>query len=88
MLRPIDPAGPQKTDQERLTTKDIQRQIAILIVVAVKWGEFLMPVQRHIGGVDVEDQLARCLRLGRDELLNQHPIQGHHIGTAGTGFQA
>ena len=71
-----------------MATKDIQRQIAILIVVAVKLGEFLMPVQRHIGGIDVEDEFPRRPQLGRNERLDQYPIQGHKIGTAGAGFQA
>ncbi len=45
-------------------------------------------MQRHVGGVDVEDEFARCPMLRRDELLDQHPVQGHHIGARGVGLQA
>jgi hypothetical protein len=54
----------------------------------VKLGQFLIPMQRHIGGVDVEDEFVRRSRLRGDELFNEHPIQSHHIGAGGSGLQA
>src|SRR5947209_9495371 len=37
--------------------EDVQRQIAIAIVVAVKEPPLLMPVQRIVGGIEIEDDL-------------------------------
>ena len=35
-------------------TEDIERQIAVAVVVAVKKAPLLMPVQRVVGGVQIE----------------------------------
>jgi hypothetical protein len=37
--------------------EDVQRQIAAAVVITVKEAAFLMPVQRVVGGVEVEDDL-------------------------------
>ena len=39
--------------------KDVQRQIAVAVVIAVKEAAFLMPVQRIIGSVEIENDLLR-----------------------------
>src|SRR5438067_11199114 len=39
------------------TAEDVQRQIAIAVVIAVKEAPLLMPVQRVIGGIEIEDDL-------------------------------
>ena len=36
--------------------EDIQRQIAVVIVVAVKLGQFLLAVQRDIGGIHIQNE--------------------------------
>ena len=41
--------------------------------------QFLIPMQRHVRGVDIEDQFLWRLVLCRDELVKQHAIQGDHI---------
>ena len=50
---------------------DIERQIAVAIVIAVEEPPFLVPVQRVVGGIDIEDDLRgwRLMRLQeeRDE---------------------
>jgi hypothetical protein len=44
-----------------LAIKDQQGVIHMLIVVAVKEGELLLPVGRVVGGVDIEDNhVRRC----------------------------
>jgi hypothetical protein len=53
-----------------------------VVVIAVRRGQFLIPVQRYIGGVDVEDEFAWRPRLRCNERLDQYPVQGHEIGTA------
>ena len=52
-------AGPQIGDQQLLATEDIQRQEAVVVVVAVEEAAFLVAVDRVVGGVEVEDQFFR-----------------------------
>jgi hypothetical protein len=53
--------------------KHVQRQIAVAIVVAVKEAALLMPVQRVVGGIEIEDDLFGRRRVSlheqRDEQL-------------------
>ena len=37
--------------------EDIERQIAIAVVVAVEEAAFLMAMQRIVGGIEIEDDL-------------------------------
>ena len=46
-----------------LARKHIQRQIAVLIVIAVIKAPFLLAVNRKIGGVDIQYNLFGCFRL-------------------------
>ena len=43
-----------------LPGKDVQRQVTVPVVVAVKEPPLLMPVQRIIGGIQIQDYLLRC----------------------------
>src|SRR5215216_6123833 len=46
----------------RWATEDVQRQIAVAIVIAVEEPPLLVPVQRVVGGVEINDNLlGRCL---------------------------
>jgi len=87
MPGPVDAGGPQQAGEHRLAAEHIQRQVAVVIVVAVELRAFLIAVQWHIGGIDVEDQFARHLPLRGDELLDQHLVQGHDIGPCRARFQ-
>src|SRR5689334_16581979 len=40
-------------------TEDVQRQIAVTVIVAVEEPAFLVAVQRIVGGVEIEDDLPR-----------------------------
>src|SRR3546814_4313979 len=42
---PIDAAGPQQAGQHRLATEHVQRQIEVMVVVAVDMLEFLIAMQ-------------------------------------------
>ena len=60
--RRIDVRTAQLRAQQMLTAEDVQRQVAVVVVVAVKEATFLMPVQRIIGGIQIQDDLARAAR--------------------------
>jgi hypothetical protein len=50
-----------------LAREDVQRQIAVAIVIAVKETPLLVPVQRIISGVQIQDDLARCFLVRIEE---------------------
>ena len=59
----IDVGAPELGAQQMLAAEDVQRQVAVLVVVAVKEAPLLMPVQRIIGGIQVQHDLigaSRC----------------------------
>lgn len=87
MLGAIDPAAPQDAGQHRLAAKSIERQIAVGIVVPVKFRVLLIAMQGNVRGIDIQNQLVRRLRLPGDELLDQHPVQCDHIRAASAPFQ-
>src|SRR5205823_14193202 len=43
--------------QQMRAAEDVQRQIAVTVVITMKEAAFLMPVQRIVGGVEVENDL-------------------------------
>src|SRR3954465_3317294 len=60
--------------------EDVERQVAVAVVVAMEEAALLMPVQRVIGGVKVEDDLPRrcAVRLQEQphkEILNRFAIE-------------
>jgi hypothetical protein len=61
----VDVRGPQLGRQQMPAAEQIERQVAVAIVVAVKEPAFLMAVQRVVGRVEIEnDRLGRaCVRL-------------------------
>jgi hypothetical protein len=66
-------AGPQGQHDELVVVGagDDQRQVLVLIVVAVPEGQLLVPVGRVIHGVEVERQVAGRGVEGGDELVNE-----------------
>jgi hypothetical protein len=47
--------------------EDVERQIAVAIIVTVEKAAFLMPVQRIISRIQIEDDLLRRAAMGLDE---------------------
>ena len=55
----VDAGGAQPRGQQMTTTEDVQRQVAVAVVVAVVMPALLLPVEGHVGGVGIEhEQLA------------------------------
>jgi hypothetical protein len=52
----IDVTGSQVTDQQLLTTKDVERQKALIIVVTVESSAYLLAVYPVIGAIKIQDQ--------------------------------
>jgi len=61
--RGIDIRRPQARTQQELSTENVQRQITIVTVVAVEEAPFLVPMQRIIGGIEIQNDLLGRLRM-------------------------
>ena len=66
---------PQSRTKNLFSAENVERQIAIVVVVAVEEASFLSTVQRQIGGVHVQDDLRRSASVRLDEHLHQKFIQ-------------
>ena len=55
--------GPQTRTQQMLAAKDIQRQLTIAVVIAVKKAPFLVAVQGQIGHIQIQDKAFRGVRV-------------------------
>src|SRR6266571_9441372 len=51
----------QTRTQQMLPAKNVERQIAIVVVVPMEEAAFLVSVQRHIGRVEIENDFFRSL---------------------------
>jgi hypothetical protein len=63
--RGIDVGRPQLRRQQVTSAEDVQRQIAVAVVIAVKEPPFLMPMQRIVRGIEINDDFPgrRLVRL-------------------------
>ena len=62
-----------------LTAEDVQRQVTVGPVVAVKETPLLIAMQRIVRGVQIQPHFFRCLGVGVQEKIHQHPVQGIRI---------
>ena len=59
--------------------EDVERQIAVAVVVAVEEAPFLVAMQRVVGGVEIEDDLLRRACVGLDKEVDKHPLDCRRI---------
>ena len=60
--------------------EDVERQVAVAVVVAVEEPAFLLPVQRIIGGIEIERDLRRGFGVGIKEQIDEQGLDGRAIG--------
>src|SRR5256885_1713891 len=58
-----------------LPAEDVQRQIAVRVVVAVEKPPLLRPMQRVIGRIQVQHDLPRCLAVRFQKQIHEQPLQ-------------
>ena len=63
-----------------ITTKDVQRKEAILLVIAVEEAAQLIAVDRVVGGVEVQHDLLRRHGVGLEEQVDEESFDG--VGAA------
>ncbi len=66
----------QQGAEQMAGAEDIERQVAVAPVVAVKEPVLLLTVEGIVGGVEVEDDLIGRLRVGLGEQFHQQGLQG------------
>ena len=59
--------------------KHIERQIAVAVVIAVEESPFLLPVQRIVGGVEIEGDLRRRCGMGIEKQLDKQPLDRRRV---------
>ena len=70
--RSVDVRAPESGRQQLAAAEHVQRQVAVAVIVAIEEPAFLVAVQRVVGGVEIEDDLARrCLVRGEEEIDEQ-----------------
>ena len=57
-------------------TKDVQRQIAVAVVVAVKMPAFLFAVERIVGRIQVDDDVRQRLAMSLQEQIDEQAFDG------------
>ena len=72
--RRIDIGRPQPGAQHMLAAGHVQREIAVVPVVAVEEPPLLAAVQRVVGGVEIEHDLRRRGGMGLQEQVHQQPV--------------
>ena len=72
--RRIDIGRPQPGAQHMLAAGHVQREIAVVPVIAVEEPALLAAVQRIAGGVEIEHDLRRRGGMGLQEQVHQQPV--------------
>jgi hypothetical protein len=57
VLGGVDLGRPQIGDKQLLATKYVKRQKAVVVIISVEKAPFLAAMDRHVGGVEVENDL-------------------------------
>ena len=65
--------------QQIRAAEDVQRQIAVAIIVAVKEAPFLVPVQRVVGGVEIKDDLRRDRGMGVEKEIDEQAFDFRRV---------
>lgn len=87
MFGGIDARRPQVGHPQLFAAEDIQRQEAVVVVVAVKAPPHLIAMHRVIGGIEVEDQFGRRRGERGDEAFEQNAVDGAGRVPVGALFQ-
>ena len=65
---------PQARTQKLISAEDVQRQVALAVIVAVGEAPFLFPMQGKVGGVHIQHDFLRRRGVGFQEHLDQQLI--------------
>ncbi len=77
--RGVDVGAAQPGSQQVATAEDIERQVAVAVVIAVEEAAFLVAVQRIVGGIQVEHDLLGRLPMRLHEQVDEQALDGAGI---------
>jgi hypothetical protein len=69
-----DVGTPLAGQQQVPPAEHVERQVAVLFIIAVEEPAFLLAVQRNVGVVEIQHDLARCAFMRFEEKIHQQPI--------------
>jgi hypothetical protein len=61
------------------TAEDVQRQVTIAVIIAVEEPTFLVPVQRIVGGIQIENDLLRRALVCLQEQIDEQPLDRSRV---------
>ena len=77
----IDVRPPQLRGQKMVAAEDVERQVAVAIVIAVEEAPLLTAVQRVVGGVEVEHQPFRRALVGVEKQVHEQRLDRRPVVT-------
>ena len=75
----VDVGGTQTRTEQMLAAEDVQRQITVMAVIAVEKAAFLFPVERIVGGIQVQYDLLRGLAVRFEKHIHQKPVDYDYV---------
>ena len=75
----VDVGAPELRGEQLVAAEDVERQVAVAVVVAVEEAPLLATMQRVVGGVEVEDQPRRRPRMGIEEEIDEQPLDRRRV---------
>ena len=75
----VDVGRAQFGRQQMPAAEHIKRQIAVIVVIAVKEALFLVPVQRVVGGVEIKDDLRRDRGMGVEKEIDEQAFDFRRV---------
>ena len=67
----VDVRAAQFGRQQMPAAEDVERQVAVAVVIAVEEAPFLVPMQRIVGGIEIEDDLPRRPDMGIEKQIDE-----------------
>jgi hypothetical protein len=72
----VDVRRPQPSTRQLVATENVQRQIAVVVVVAMEKARFLLPMQWRVRGIQIQNDRSRHFVLGLQKQRDQQFIDG------------
>jgi hypothetical protein len=72
----VDVGAPQLGRQQMPAAEDVERQVAVAVVIAVEEAPLLMSVHRIVSGVEIKDDLLRGAAMRLQEQVDEQALDG------------
>ena len=72
----VDIGTPEPGRQQMPAAEDVERQVALAVVIAVEEAPLLVPVHRIVGGVEIEHDLTRRRLVRLKKQVDEQALDG------------